>query len=126
MDTEINYFRWLTGGVVFIVALVIEIITIGKLNVLILFLNLILFLSTAKLLKKSKKKLLGDEDFIYQCSECNSEVKMDDKVCPDCGADLSVTEADYSLDVEGVYVCPDCKRVFDKLPVYCTGCGYKF
>ena len=27
---------------------------------------------------------------IYHCTECGVEVKLEDKICPNCGADLSV------------------------------------
>ena len=35
---------------------------------------------------------------IYECEECGAEVKIDDKICPKCGADISEIDEDETTE----------------------------
>lgn len=65
-----------------------------------------------KLIEIHSKMAEGNEDEPLTCLKCGSEIKDDDKFCPDCG------EKTYLF-------CPKCNAKLDGTRSFCSSCGTK-
>lgn len=64
-----------------------------------------------------------EEDKIYECSECNADVREEDKICPKCGAQLDDNEEDEKNEEVETYECSECNADIKEEDKFCRNCG---
>ena len=50
-----------------------------------------------------EEKTNSDESESYECLECGADVKIDDRICPKCGADISEIEEEEQEEFKEEY-----------------------
>jgi predicted RNA-binding Zn-ribbon protein involved in translation (DUF1610 family) len=82
---------------------------------------------------REEQSCIGESDFDYICTACNSEVSINDKICPNCGDDISDIETNedeinqnyqnFHEESDFDYICTACNGEVSINDKICPNCG---